>query len=223
MKKLFLLILISFFIFSCVIKEPAFPYDYSLNNDNASLYILNHSDKDLCVQLQKTDVALEEIILKPVKNEALVHNSIYNAIKNERYAFISYSKIKHSKSDYEDTEYKSFPYSLDDCNLICSDFGNTNIVKLVIKTEDEILFSSNLEVPQTEPAVTFVHYTLGGYSFENIDKNFNNGDFFFTNRIGNYFFVDFDTVDFSDLKNLVLDNPRYIIVIGEILGENKWQ
>ena len=201
-------------------KEPAFFYEYHLDNSNASLYILNHSGKDLCVQLQKNDGTLEEKFIKSVRNEALAHDSLYNAIKNEGYAFISYSRIKHSESYYEGTEYYSFPYPLDDCALICSDFGNTNIETLAIKKEDEILFSSNLEVPQTEPVGTLVQHTPGGYSFKDIDKNFNNGDFIFQNRIGDYLFVDFDTVDFSNLRNLVLNNPRYIIVIGKILGEN---
>ena len=99
-----------------------------MNNNNASLYILNHSDKDLCLQLNKDDGTSEERIIKLVKNE-------------------------------------SFPYSLDDCALICSDFV-------------------------------------------------------FPSRIGDYLFVDFDEIDFSDMANLTLQNARYIIVIGEIIGEN---
>ena len=219
MKKLFFIyVCILLLLISC--KEPAFLYEYHLNNNNASLYILNHSGNDLSLQLNNYDGTSEERIIKPVKNERIDSGSLYNIIKNKSYVFISYSKIKDTDSDYDYTEDKSFPYLIDNCTLLCNDFGNTNIKTLTIKNEDEILFSSNLEVPQTEPAVTFVHYTPGGYSFENIDKNFNNGDFIFQNRIGNYLFIDFDEIDFTSSTNLSLRNPRYIIVIGEIIGKN---
>ena len=209
------LIILSSFFSSCICKEPAFFYDYSLNNSNASLYILNHSDCELCVQLNKDDGTFDEKIIKPVKNEKIDSKSLHNR-KKDTYIFISYNRIKETDSDYDNA---GFPYSLDDCALICSNFENTEINMLTIKNDDEVLYSSKVAVPDKDPVLTFVHYTPVGYAFKNIDKNFNNGDFLFQNRIGDYLFVDFDEIDFSDKTNLSLQKPRYIIVIGEIITD----
>ena len=205
-------------LFSCgSSKEPVFYEKYTFSNENASLYLINLTGSDISVLLEKNDGNTENKIIPTAKlSEDEANNLKTGYLSKER--FISFiCKIIENADDADNSEKNKLPFTLEQNDLLCSDFSKSGITCVTIKdTDNHTLYSSNVVIPEDDLTLQLAHNT-SGLSLRESEKIFANGDFLFTERPGDYLFVDCDV----ELKEKpddyygTIKNPRYIIIISE--------
>ncbi len=197
-------------------KEPVWYRQCLFSNENASLYILNFSDKELETNFYTENGNIKEVKLKPKKWEIINKDGAYAESLDESsddFVYLSFDNIKNGR---QAMDWYSFPFEISDEDRYCSDLINEKIQKIEIKkSDDSIIYKSNLSLQNVKSTVVFQDSALLNESPYQIQNNFTKGNFLFESRPGDFLFVDCD-VDFSEKINGyygTVKNPRYIIII----------
>ena len=222
MKKniIYLLFIPIIILSSCSVieREPVFYEKYKFSNENASLYVLNLTNKDIFIFLEKNDGNNEQKIIEPSNLSKEENDKIANEyLSKNRVVSLTYSNIQREDS-LDNSEWTSIPFNVNDKEVLCSDFSNSGITNISIQdTDNNNLYTSKIVQSKEDSVIILKKPSLGSKAPYEIEKNFYNGDFLFATLPGDYLFIDCDV----EAKEMIGDyygeikNPRYIIIILE--------